>query len=126
MNLGLWKQCPSLWGMSENRSEPLCRGLASMQSSLETKTEVSREREMKQNDFLICWISGTQVLTQTGSDLADLIMAQTESRGLNYRAVLISTIPDLRSEEVLGKRRKKKNLLGFVVTFYIQKICLNS
>lgn len=64
-------------------------------------------------------------LTQAGSNLASLIMAHTESKGLNYRTILIGTTSDLRFEKVLGKGRKS-NCLDFVVTFYNSMACLHA
>lgn len=49
--------------------------------------------------------------------MASLITAHTESKGLNYRTILIGTTSDPRFEKVLGKERESI-CFDFVVTFY--------
>lgn len=44
MDLGSWKQGPSLGDLSKDRCRTTVQGLVSMQASLKMKIEVSREK----------------------------------------------------------------------------------
>ena len=57
-----------------------------------------------------------QVLIEAGSDVTCLIVADTDSKGLNDESILIGTVSDPGFEKVLGKERTSI-CLGFVVMF---------
>ena len=95
MNLGSWKQGPNLRECLKTGAEQLCRwsGEHPVQPGDRQKL-LGRVSRVKKNETMIsCFVGLVE-------HRLDLIMAHTESRGLNYRAVLINTMLSLRSEEV--------------------------
>lgn len=100
MNLGSWKQGPNLrkWGVRVAWGAPSA-------AWRQRQKLWGRGLQIKKNEtewFLICWISGAQTY---------LITAQTESKGLNYRAPLIEY--DARSKIWGGFREGKKEDLSW-------------